>query len=76
MNPLKMKESIVHTGLWIVAMIAIVLTVGYFAFTVVSDKGQPTWDLRPVKSIPSQSPYASYPEHPLGHQHIDGRERK
>lgn len=75
MNPLKIKESIVHTWLWIIAMIAIIFMVGYFAFTVVSDKGKSTWDLRPVKSIPSQSPYASYPEHPWG-QHVDGRERK
>lgn len=75
MNPLKIKESIVHTWLWIIAMIAIIFMVGYFAFTVVSDKGKSTWDLRSVKSIPSQSPYAEYPEHPLG-QHVDGRERK
>jgi hypothetical protein len=40
---------------------------------VVSDKGRPTWDYRPVKSIPSESPYATYPKNPQG-QHVNEKE--
>ncbi len=38
---------------------------GYFAFIVVADKGTPPWDYRPVKSLPSESPYANYEKNPL-----------
>jgi len=40
---------------------------------VVADKGVPTWDYRPVKSLPSESPYAVYEKNPLG-QHVSGKE--
>jgi hypothetical protein len=73
MNTLKIKNTIIHTWLWIIAMIAIILGVGYFAFIVVADKGQPSWDYRPVKSIPAESPYADYEKNPAG-QHVSGRE--
>ncbi len=72
---LKPKESLVRTFLWITTMVAIILGVGFFSFKVVSDKGPPTWDYRPVKSLPSQSPYGVYPKNPLG-QHISGKEGK
>lgn len=73
MNTLEHKESILRTWLWILIMIAIILGVGYFAFIVVADKGKPSWDYRPVKSIPSESPHAIYKKNPAG-QHIQGRE--
>ena len=61
--------------MWIIIMVGIILGVGYFSFTVVSDKGPPTWDYRPVKSLPSESPYAVYPKNPQG-QHVSGKEGK
>ncbi|OGQ91614.1 MAG: hypothetical protein A2464_10640 [Deltaproteobacteria bacterium RIFOXYC2_FULL_48_10] len=73
MNPLKMKESILRTWLWIIALVGIILGVGYFTFIVVSDKGRPSWDYRPVKNIPSESPYATYPKNPQG-QHVNEKE--
>ena len=71
----KNKESILRTWLWIMVMIAIILGVGYSSFVVVADKGVPTWDYRPVKSLPSESPYAVYPKNPSG-QHVSGKEDK
>ena len=71
----KNKESLLRTWLWIMAMVAIILGVGYFSFVVVADKGVPTWDYRPVKSLPSESPYAVYEKNPLG-QHVSGKETK
>jgi hypothetical protein len=73
MNTMKMKESILHTWLWIIALVGIILGVGYFTFIVVSDKGRPFWDYRPVKSIPSESPYAAYPKNLQG-QHVNEKE--
>lgn len=73
MNTLKIKNTIFHTWLWIIALVAIIFGVGYLAFIVVADKGQPSWDYRPVKSIPSESPHASYEKNPGG-QHVSGKE--
>jgi hypothetical protein len=73
MNTLKIKNTILHTWLWVFTLIIIILGVGYFSFVVVSDKGKPSWDYRPVKSVPSESPHASYQKNPFG-QHIKGRE--
>ncbi|NDY72076.1 hypothetical protein DO021_11180 [Desulfobacter hydrogenophilus] len=71
----KNKETLSRTCLWIIVMVAIILGVGYFSFVVVADKGVPTWDYRPVKSLPSESPYAVYPKNPQG-QHVSGKEGK
>ena len=73
MDTLKSKDTLVRTWLWITAMLVIILGVGYFSFVVVADKGIPTWDYRPVKSLPSESPYAEYEKNPLG-QHVSGKE--
>ena len=48
-----------------------VLAKGFFAFSVVGDRGQPTWDYRPVKDVPGESPYAIYDVMPFP-QHIRG----
>jgi len=52
-------------------MLGIILFKGFLSFFVVSDMGQPTWDYRPVKDVPAQSPYAQYQllPHP---QHVRG----
>jgi hypothetical protein len=65
-------ESAVRTCLWIAAMLSIILFKGFFAFLVVSDMGQPTWDYRPVKDVPAQSAYAKYQLLPYV-QHVRGQ---
>jgi hypothetical protein len=65
-------ESIVRTFVWIAVMLSIILFKGFFAFLVVSDMGQPTWDYRPVKDVPAQSPYAVYQLLPNS-QHVRGQ---
>lgn len=65
-------ESIVRTCVWIAVMLSIILFKGFFAFLVVSDMGQPTWDYRPVKDVPAQSPYAVYQLLPNS-QHVRGQ---
>ena len=50
----------------------LILAKGFFSFWVVADRGQPTWDYRPVKDVPGESPYAVY--EPLPHpQHVKGQ---
>lgn len=75
MNTLKIKNTVLHTWLWIIVMIGIILGVGYFAFIVVADKGKPTWDYRPVNNLPSETPYGIYKNNPFG-QHVRGKEGK
>jgi len=65
------KESSGKTWIWIFALVTFILVKGYFTFTVVGDLGQPTWDYRPVKDVPGESPYAIY-EHLPYPQHIRG----
>jgi hypothetical protein len=71
MEPIATHESAVRTYLWIGVMLAIILIKGFFAYTVVSDRGQPTWDYRPVRDLPAQSPYAVYQQLP-NPQHVRG----
>jgi hypothetical protein len=63
--------SMFKTWIWLGVMLAIILAKGFLAFTVVSDMGQPTWDYRPVKDVPSQSAYAVYQRLPH-QQHVRG----
>jgi hypothetical protein len=65
------QETERRTWLWVAVMLVIILSKGFFAFFVVSDRGQPSWDYRPVSDVPAASPYANYP--PLPHpQHVRG----
>ncbi|MBT8339604.1 MAG: hypothetical protein HKP58_19065 [Desulfatitalea sp.] len=64
-------ESIRRTWLWLAVMLAIILAKGFFAFFVVSDRGQPTWAYRPVADVPASSPYAEYQLLPYS-QHVRG----
>jgi hypothetical protein len=52
-----------------------ILLKGAFTFVLVGDLGQPTWDYRPVKDVPGQSPYAIYEPLPFP-QHVRGPEGK
>jgi len=66
------KESSLAAWVLIFFLLAIILAKGFFALFVVGDRGQPTWDYRPVKDVPGESPYAVYA--PLPHpQHVKGQ---
>jgi hypothetical protein len=65
------QTSITRTWVWVAVLMAIILFKGFFAFFVVSDMGQPTWDYRTVQDVPSQSAYAKYQLLPHS-QHVHG----
>lgn len=67
------KESTLVTWVVILFCIILILIQGFFAFSVVGDRGQPTWDYRPVKDVPGESPYAMYKKLPYP-QHVKGAE--
>jgi len=52
-------------------LVLYILIKGFFAFSVVGDRGQPSWDYRPVKDVPGESPYAVYEVMPFP-QHVRG----
>lgn len=64
-------ESAGRTWVWVFLLVTFILFKGYFTFVVVGDLGQPTWDYRPVKDVPGESPYAIYEPLPYP-QHIRG----
>ncbi len=72
MVSLKIKDTALATWIWIFTLVCFILGVGLFTFFVVSHKGEPTWDYQPVKSLPSESPYADYQKLPFP-QHIKGK---
>lgn len=65
------KESTIVTWVIIMLLLVWVLVKGVFSFLVVGDVGQPTWDYRPVKDVPGESPYAIYEVLPYS-QHVQG----
>jgi hypothetical protein len=71
MEPSNEKESSLITWVIIVLLLAWILGKGFFSFFVVGDMGQPTWNYRPIKDVPGESPYAIYKvlPHP---QHVKG----
>jgi hypothetical protein len=72
MTRMKLKNSMVQTWFLLLSLILLILVVGFLTFVVVTDKGVPTWDYRPVKSLPSESPYANYQKLPFP-QHIKSK---
>lgn len=66
------KESVLYTWLVIWLLVLVILLQGQFAFKMVGDPGQPTWDYRAVKDVPGQSPYAIYQLLPAP-QHVRGK---
>jgi len=64
-------ESERKTWKIILFCLVIVFVQGLFAFFAVGNLGPPTWDYRPVKDVPGESPYAVYRllPHP---QHVRG----
>ena len=65
--------SAARTWVLILLIAALILFQGLFSFFVVGDLGQPTWDFRPVKDVPGESPYAIYKVLPYP-QHVRGAE--
>ena len=65
------KESTHGTWIVILLLVAGIVLQGIFGFYMVGDRGQPSWDFRPVKDVPGQSAYAIYPELPYP-QHVRG----
>ena len=65
------KESTFATWVIIVLLLAWILGKGFFSFFIVGDMGQPTWNYRPVKDVPGESPYALYQVLPYP-QHVKG----
>ncbi len=65
------KESTFGTWVIIILLLAWILGKGFFSFFVVGNMGQPTWNYRPVKDVPGESPYALYQVLPYP-QHVKG----
>jgi hypothetical protein len=65
------KESTFGTWVIIFLLLVWILGKGAFSFFVVGDRGQPTWDYRPVEDVPGESPYAFYRVLPYP-QHVKG----
>ena len=65
------KKRRLPAWLIIVSLLVLIVAKGLFAFFVVGDRGQPTWDYRPVSDLPASSPYASYEPLPYP-QHVRG----
>lgn len=66
------EPSVLATWVIILLIVAGILGQGLFTFTMVGDRGQPSWDYRPIPDVPGQSPYAVYPLSPGG-QHVRGK---
>ena len=72
MERISYKSSAIFTWMVIICLLLFVLIKGVFSFLLIGDRGQPTWDYRPVKDVPGESPYAVY--HLVPHtQHVRGQ---
>jgi len=72
MQRISYKSSALFTWLVIICLLLFVLIKGAFSFLLIGDLGQPTWDYRPVKDVPGESPYAIYQLVPHT-QHVQGQ---
>jgi len=66
----KHKRSI-PPWLIISLLVLLILATGIYAYLVVGDRGQPSWDYRPVSDVPASSPDAVYDPLPYP-QHVEG----
>ncbi len=66
-----LNESALKTWLVVCLLVLFIVAKGFYAFFVIGDQGQPTWDYRPIADVPSQSPYAIYEKLPHP-QHVRG----
>jgi hypothetical protein len=65
------KNSVLATWLILALLVLFILLKGFFSFFLVGDRGPPSWDYRPVKDVPGESPYAMYDKLPYP-QHVKG----
>lgn len=65
------NESAFKTWVVVCLLALGIVAKGFYAFFVIGDQGQPTWDYRPVADIPGESPYAIYEKLP-NPQHVRG----
>ncbi|MDP2647013.1 MAG: hypothetical protein Q8P24_18910 [Desulfobacterales bacterium] len=70
-QPADSKWNLSAWGVIFLLILGILLK-GLFAFFMVGNPGQPSWDYRPVQDVPGQSPYAIYRKLP-DPQHIRGK---
>ena len=63
--------SAAKTWILVFLLALLILAKGFFALSVVGDRGQPAWDYRPVPDVPGESPYAVYEVMPFP-QHVRG----
>ena len=66
-----LNESAVKTWVVVCLLALFILAKGLFAFFLIGDRGQPTWDYRPIVDVPAKSPYAIYEKLPYP-QHVRG----
>jgi len=72
MENFRIKNTVIHTWIWIIVILMMIFGASIFTFYAVSHKGDLSWDYRPVQSLPASSPYAEYQKLPFP-QHIKGR---
>jgi hypothetical protein len=65
------KQSALATWIMILLLVAGIILTGIFGFYMVGDQGQPSWDFRPAKDVPGESPYGIYQQLPYP-QHVRG----
>jgi hypothetical protein len=64
-------QSVLRTWVVIFLLAAGIILTGMFSFYLIGDHGQPSWDYRPAKDVPGESPYAMYQPLPYP-QHVRG----
>jgi hypothetical protein len=64
-------HSALRTWILIFLLVAGIILTGMFSFFWIGDHGQPSWDFRPAKDVPGESPYAIYQPLPYP-QHVRG----
>ncbi len=65
------KETSFISWVVIILLLVWILGKGFFSFFIVGDLGQPSWNYRPIKDVPGESPYAIYKVEPYP-QHVKG----
>ena len=67
----KPKESNVASWIILLLCVLFIFVKGAFTFYIVGNPGQPSWDYRPIRDVPGESPYAIYDLLP-NRQHVRG----
>jgi hypothetical protein len=69
------EASVFRTWFIIIMLVLIVLFKGGLSYYIVTDRGQPDWDYRPILDVPGESPFALYEPLPYP-QHVRGQKGK